>query len=174
MLWTKRAYQSTILQTFECSNKILSYSSCHFETTRSAFIQILHHWLVQWKITSLYFCSLNLLYFGQKEPMERKFSHFWVVGWKFTIFLMWYLKLQVTFSLINFALLCSVKLFCTSLAETFYDLDKRNPSKCKITDFRLLTFFDYRLLLLKVHKISAKKGIEELCLVTLKSDAKFK
>ena len=85
-----------------------------------------------------------------------------------------YLKLQVTFSLINFALLCSVKLFSISLAETFYDLDKRNPSKCKTTDFRLLTFFDYRLLLLKVHKISAKKSIEELCLVTLKSDAKFK
>ena len=31
----------------------------------------------------------------------------------------------------------------------------------------------HRLLLLKVYKISAKKCIEELCLMTLKSDTKF-
>ena len=33
-------------------------------------------------------------------------------------------------------------------------------------------YFD-RLFLLKVHKISAKKSIEELCLMALKSNAKF-
>ena len=73
-----------------------------FETTRSGFIQILHHCSVSWKITPLYFCSLNLIYFGQKEPIEKKFSGFWVVGLKFTKFLMLYLRPQVSFSL-NFA-----------------------------------------------------------------------
>ena len=78
-----------------------------FETTRSGFIQILHHCLVSWKITPLYFCSSNLVYFGQKEPIENKFSDLWVVAWKFTKFLMTYLKSQVSFSL-NFASFFSV------------------------------------------------------------------
>ena len=33
------------------------------QTTRLEFIQILHHYSVSWKITSLYFFSLNLIYF---------------------------------------------------------------------------------------------------------------
>ena len=78
-----------------------------FEITRSGFIQILHHCSVSWKITPLYFCSSNLAYFGQKEPIEKECSHFWVVGWKFTKFLMSHLKLQVSFSL-NFASFFSV------------------------------------------------------------------
>ena len=78
-----------------------------FETTRSGFIQILHHCSMSWKITSLYFYSSNLVYFGQKEPIENKFSDFWVVGWKFTKFLRSYLKPQVSFYL-NFASLLSV------------------------------------------------------------------
>ena len=73
-----------------------------FETTRSGFIQILHHCSVSWKITPLYFFSSNLKYFGQKDPIKVKFLDFWVVGWKFTKFLMSYLKPQVSFSL-NFA-----------------------------------------------------------------------
>ena len=53
-------------------------------------------------------------------------------------------------------------LFCTFLAETVHDLDKRNPSKCKTSYFRLLKqispnlYFD-RFFLIKVYKISAKK-----------------
>ena len=31
-------------------------------------------------------------------------------------------------------------LFCFLLAEILYDLDKRSPSKCKISDFRLFTW----------------------------------
>ena len=63
-----------------------------FETTRSRFIQILHHCSVSWKITPLYFFSSNLTYVGQKELAEVKFSDFWVIRWKFTKFLMSYLK----------------------------------------------------------------------------------
>ena len=40
---------------------------------------------------------------------------------------------------------------------------------CKIS----LNLYFHRLLLFKVYKISAKKSIEELCLMTLKIDAKF-
>ena len=69
-----------------------------FETTRSGFIQTLHHRSVSWKITLLYFCCSNFIYFGQKETIEKKFSDFWVVGSKFTKFLMSYLKAQVLFS----------------------------------------------------------------------------
>ena len=50
-----------------------------FETTRSGFIQILHHCSVPWNINCLYFCR-------QKEPIEVKSSDFWVVGWRFTKF----------------------------------------------------------------------------------------
>ena len=68
------------------------------ETLRSGFIQNLHHCSVLWKITPLYFCNSNLVYFGQKEPIEKKISNFWVVRWKFIKFLMSYLKPQVSFS----------------------------------------------------------------------------
>ena len=78
-----------------------------FETTRSGFIQILPHCLVSWKITPLYFCSSNLIYFGQKEPIEVKFSDFWVVGSKFIKFLISYLKPKASFSL-TFASIFSV------------------------------------------------------------------
>ena len=43
-------------------------------TTRSRFIQISHHCSVSWKITPLYFFTSNLICFGQKEPVEVKFS----------------------------------------------------------------------------------------------------
>ena len=114
-----------------------------FETTRSGFIQILHHGSVSWKITPLYFSSSNLIYFEQKEPIKVKVSDFGVVGWKFPKFPMSYLKPQVSFSL-NFASLFSVmrdksSVLCIYL-YTLYDLDKRSPSKCKISDFRLLTW----------------------------------
>ena len=135
-----------------------------FETAKSGFIQNLHHCSVLWKITPLYFCNSNLVYFGQKEPIEKKISNFWVVRWKFIKFLMSYLKPQVSFSFnLCITLQCHERqLFCTFLAETFYDLDKRNPSKCKISDFDSSpeispNFYFDMLLLLKVYKISAQK-----------------
>ena len=102
MLWTKRAYQSTIFQTSECSNESSPNSSAIFETTRSGFLQILHHCSVSGKITPLHFFSSNLTYFGQKDPIKVKFSVCWEVGRKITKFLMSYLKPKDSFSL-NFA-----------------------------------------------------------------------
>ena len=123
-----------------------------FETAKSRFIQILHHCSVSWKITPLYFCSSNLVHIPWTAHHNKNFQIF---EWKLTKFLMSYLKPQVRFSL-NFASFFSVmkELLCTFLAKTLHDLDKRDPSKCNILDFRLhrippILYFD-RLLLLKV------------------------
>ena len=102
MLWTKRAHQSTLYRVLSDLLKVHPIPHAIFETIRSGFIQILHHCSVSWTITPLYFCNLNLAYFRQKEPIEKKFSDFQVVGLKFTKFLILNLKPQVSFS-INFA-----------------------------------------------------------------------
>ena len=59
MLLTKRAYQCTVFQTFECPNESSHNSSWHFWNKRSGFIQNLHHCLGSWKITPLYFFKLG-------------------------------------------------------------------------------------------------------------------
>ena len=71
------------------SAPIKVYSTPHaiFQTTRSGFIQFSRHCSFSWKITPLHFCSSNLVYFGQNETTENKFSDFWKVAWKFTKFL---------------------------------------------------------------------------------------
>ena len=73
-----------------------------FETTRSVFVQILHHCSVSWNISLLYFCSSNLVYFGRKELIKKKFLEFWVLGGKLFKLFISYLKPQVSFSS-NFA-----------------------------------------------------------------------
>ena len=107
MLWTKRAHQCTIFQTFRCSNESSPNFACRFWNRKSGFIKILHHCSISRKITPLYFFSSNLIYFGQKYPIEVKFLGFSVVGWNFIKFLMSYLEPQVNFSL-NSASLFSV------------------------------------------------------------------
>ena len=42
-LWTKRAHQCTIFRLLGALMKVHSISQAIFETTRSGFIQILHH-----------------------------------------------------------------------------------------------------------------------------------
>ena len=51
---TKRTNQSKNFENFECSDQN-SPSSCHFWNNKSVFLQIFHHTLVPWDITSLYF-----------------------------------------------------------------------------------------------------------------------
>ena len=102
ILWSKKAHQWTTFRLLGALMKVHLIHHAIFETTRPGFIQILHHYSVSWKITPLYFFSSNLIYFGQKQPIQVKFSDFWVDGWKFPKFLMSYLKPQVIFSL-NFA-----------------------------------------------------------------------
>ena len=72
LLWTKGSYQSSNVDTFECSGENLQNSSCHFPSNKSVFLQILHHSSMSWKITSMYFFSSNNIYFAQKEPIKVK------------------------------------------------------------------------------------------------------
>ena len=67
LLWKKGSNQSPNFDTFECSGEKLPNFSCHFLNHKSVFLQVLHHSSASWKITPLYFFSLNILYVVQKE-----------------------------------------------------------------------------------------------------------
>ena len=53
-------------------------SSCHFQSSKSVFLQILHHSSMLWKITPLYFFSSNNIYwtylttYAQNERIKVK------------------------------------------------------------------------------------------------------
>ena len=72
LLWTKGSHQSSNFDTFKCSGKNLPNSSFHFPSSKSVFLQILHHSSVSWKITPVYFFSSNNIYFAQKELIKVK------------------------------------------------------------------------------------------------------
>ena len=72
LLWTKVPHQSSNFDTFKCSGENLPNFSCLFSNHWSVFLQNLHNSSLSWKITPLYFCSSNNIYFGQKEPIKKK------------------------------------------------------------------------------------------------------
>ena len=75
--------QSVKVQFFRISSalmKVHPIPHAIFETSRSGIIQTLYHCSVSWKITPLYFCSSNLVYFEQDELIENRFSDDWVVA----------------------------------------------------------------------------------------------
>ena len=114
--------------------KVYPIPHTSFQTTRSRFTQILHHCSVS---CLLCICYLKPLHFRQKELSEifRLLS-----GWV-KIHQIPYVMFETTsqfFFKLFIILQCHEKLFCTFLAETVHDLDKRSPSKCKISDFPLL------------------------------------
>ena len=66
-----------IFKTFEfCGQN--SPNSCNFWNNISVFLQTLHHSSVSWDLTSLYFFSLNFIYFQEKEPIKVQ------IWWNFT------------------------------------------------------------------------------------------
>ena len=70
LLWTKGSHQSSNFDTFKYSGESLPNFSCLFSNHKLVFPQNLHNSSVSWKITSLYFCSSNNLYFDHKEPIK--------------------------------------------------------------------------------------------------------
>ena len=58
MFWTKTAHHCTIFRLLCAPIKVYPIPHTTFETTRSGFLQILHHYSVSWKIT-LYFFKLK-------------------------------------------------------------------------------------------------------------------
>ena len=72
LLCIKESHQTRNFETFKHSAENLPNSSCHFPNHKPVFLQILHHSPVSWKITPLYFCSSNNIYFARKEPIKVK------------------------------------------------------------------------------------------------------
>ena len=72
LLWTKVSHQSPNFDTIKCSGEHLPNFSSLFSSHKSVFLQNLHISSVSWKITPLYFCSSNNLYFAEKEPIKVK------------------------------------------------------------------------------------------------------
>ena len=68
---------------------------CQIPSNKWAFLQILHHFSVPWKITSLYFFSSNNIYLAQKEPIKVNiFETFECSGQKLkSLWQFWYNKL---------------------------------------------------------------------------------
>ena len=103
------------------------------------FIQNLHHCSVSWKITPLQFLAQTLYTFDKKITLKKTFQTFELLGknWLNSSCHIWnhksvFFKLCVTIQ-------CHERLlFCTFYAETLYDLNKKSPSKSKISDFWLL------------------------------------
>ena len=60
------------LETFEWWGQNVSNSFCQFWNDKSNPLQILYPSSVSWKITALYFCSLNNIYFAQKKSTKMK------------------------------------------------------------------------------------------------------
>ena len=99
LLWTKVSHQSPNFDPFKCSGENLPNLSCLFSNYKPVFLQNLHNSSVSWKLTPLYFCSSNKIYFGHKEPIKIKlFWDFWVLRSKFVKFLMPILKQQANSS----------------------------------------------------------------------------
>ena len=73
LLWTKGSHQSPNFDTLKWSGENLSNSPCHFPNHKSVLLQILHHSLLSWKITLLYFLGQTLNTLHNKNQWECKF-----------------------------------------------------------------------------------------------------
>ena len=70
LLWIKVSHWNLNIETFECSGENLANSLCHFWKQKSVGLQILYLSSVPSSITPLYFFSLNIMYFGQKQSIK--------------------------------------------------------------------------------------------------------
>ena len=70
LLWTERSHQSPNFDTFKCSGENVPNFSCDSSNHKSVFLQNLHNSSVSWKITPMYFCSSNIIYFGHNESIK--------------------------------------------------------------------------------------------------------
>ena len=149
MFLTKRTHQCRIFQTFESSNVGSPNSSCHFWNHKvrvySNFSSLFN---VMKDNFSVFFLAQASYTLEKKSPSKWNFQTFeWLdeISRNFWchINMKLHFKFETTsqcFFKLGTTLKCHQRqLFCTFLAETLYDLNKKIPSKCKISDFRLLT-----------------------------------
>ena len=158
--------------------KVHQIPHARIETTRSRFIQILNHCSMSRKITPLCFFISNLYTLDKKSPSKWLLSA-WVKNHQvsYVIFgttIQFFLNLCITLQRHE------RKLFCTFLVETVHDLDKRSPSRCKISDFWLLTFLTFDCFCWKYIEIFAERYrlvmshcSEDWCKIWRKTDLLF-
>ena len=72
LLWTEGSHQSPNFDTFKCPGENLPDFSCYFSNHRSVFLQNIRNSSESWKITPLYFCSFNIIYFDHREPIKTQ------------------------------------------------------------------------------------------------------
>ena len=71
LLWIKTSHQSPNFETFDCSGETFPNSFCHFPNHKSVFLQILHHFLVLWEITPLYFLAEIWYTFNKSKSLVK-------------------------------------------------------------------------------------------------------
>ena len=140
LFWTKGSHKSSNFDTFKCYGENLPNFKSLFSNHWSVFLQNFHNSSVSWKITPLYFCSSNNIYFDHKEPIKTKkildFISAWVkicevhVNFKTTS------QFLLTFCV---TLHChDTQLHCKFEAHTFSTLDKKILSKFQFWHLQLL------------------------------------
>ena len=67
----KRPIKVQFVKLLSALMKVYPTSHAILDTSRSGFIQILHHSSLSWKMTSLYFFSWTLIYFGHESKLFR-------------------------------------------------------------------------------------------------------
>ena len=80
MLLTKRAHHCTIFQTLSALMKVHPINYAIFETTRSGFIQILHHFNVMKDNSSVFFLAQTSYNLDKNSPSKWNFRTFECLG----------------------------------------------------------------------------------------------
>ena len=118
---------------------IFAKLSCLFSNHWSVFLQNLLNSSVSCKITHLYLCSSNNIFFGHKDPIKTFFFFFFFDFWSAQIKIsqISYVNFETTSQFLsNFCILLQFQerlLLCTFLAQTIYTLLERNPLKWKFS-----------------------------------------
>ena len=73
LIWIKDPIKVTILTLLSALVKICQISHVIFWNYKSLFLKILHHSLMSWKMTPLYFFSSSIICFGQRSHLKCKF-----------------------------------------------------------------------------------------------------
>ena len=137
MLWTKRAHQSTNFQIIYCFNESSPNSLCQFCNHK---VKVYSNFASLFSVMSPLYFFLSQTFILWTKRAHRSEIFRLLTGWvkipqvpyvMFETTSQFFFKLFIT-------LQCHKKLFCTFLAETVHDVDKRSPSKCKMSDFRPL------------------------------------
>ena len=141
MVWTKRAHQYTIFRLLGALMKVHPILHAIFETTRSGFFKFCI--TVQCNESHLCIFLAQTSYTLDKNSPSK--WNFWTFEWlgenspNFSYHI-WNHKLVFLFKLCITPQCHGRYVFCNFLAENLYDLYKGSPPKCKISDFRLLSW----------------------------------